>query len=339
MPSARSLTWSHGVVSVETLGGMLGPTLFVLADGRQIAPFHIAPWFEGDQAADQPGILQRLRGEWPCVPFGAASLRAGQDGWPASDPEVEPDPFAHGYGSNHHWRWLDSPESEIALAIDYPAAHPISGLQRRVQPIAGEPAIDFVLSVEARRDCHLPIGLHPVFRLPTATGGMRLDIKATAGCTFPGQVDPSSIFAPGQIAPDWHAIALKDGATLDPGAVPLLRHTEELLQLLQVGGHAELHNLAENYRVQLDWDPDHFPDLLVWFSNFGRTHHPWNGRHLAVGVEPVCSAFDLGTQVSTAPNPINAQGHPTAHVFRAGETFETRYRVAVDAPGRQIGDL
>jgi len=333
MSGARSLSWSHGVVSVETLGGMLGPTLFVLPDGRQIAPFHIAPWFDGDQASDQPGILRRLRGEWPCVPFGAASHRSSQNGWPASDPALEPDQFPHGHGSNHDWHWLDAAPDEIALAIDYPAHHPIAGLRRRVQPVAGQAAIDFVLEINARRDCVLPIGLHPVFRLPVAIGAMRLDITARAARTFPGQVDPSSIFAPDQMAQNWHAITLTDGTTLDPGAVPLARHFEDLLQLMQVGGHAELHNLAENYRIRLDWDADHFPDLLLWFSNFGRKHSPWNGRHLALGVEPVCSAFDLGSQTSSHPNPVNAQHGRTAHIFQAGEVFETRYRVAIDSPG------
>src|SRR5436190_92389 len=85
---------------------------------------------------------------------------------------------------------------------------------------------------------------------PPATAGARLDITAQAGCAFPGPVDPSSIFAPGQITPDWHAIALKAGGTLDPANVPLDHHTEDLLQLLHVGGHAELHNQPENYRVQ-----------------------------------------------------------------------------------------
>ena len=328
--SSKSLTWSHGVVSVETLGGMLGPTLFVLADGRQIAPFHIAPWFEGDQAAEQPGILQRLRGEWPCVPFGAASHRTAQGGWPASEPALEPDQHPHGYGSNQRWHWLDAGDTEIALAIDYPVSHPISRLCRRVLPVAGQAAIDFELSIQARRDCALPIGLHPVFRLPAQPGAMHLDIKAKAGATFPGQVDASSIFAAGQMTEDWHAVALNDGTTLDPSTVPLAQHTEDLLQLLDTGGHAELRNLAENYRVQLDWNAKHFPDLLLWFSNFGRQHKPWNGRHLALGVEPICSAFDLGSQISAQPNPINARGNPTARVFHAGEVFVTRYRVAVD---------
>ena len=132
------------------------------------------------------------------------------------------------------------------------------------------------------------------------------------------------------MAQDWHYIALVDGTTLNPSALPLSQNTEDLLQLLDVRGHAELRNLREDYRVQLDWNADHFPDLLLWFSNYGRKHSPWNGRHLALGVEPVCSAFDLGSQISSSPNPINAHGSRTAHVFHGGEIFETRYRVTLD---------
>ncbi len=329
----RSLAWSHGVATLETLGAMLGPTLFVLPGGRQVAPFHIAPWFEEGAAADQPGILQRLRGEWPCVPFGAASLRPARDGWAASDPALEPDPFAHGFGSNHHWRWLGSAEDTLALAIDYPPSHPIAGLRRWLRPVDGQAAIDFGLCIHPRRDCTLPIGLHPVFRLPERPGAAQLDVSASAAHTFPGQVDPSSIFAPGRANPDWHAIALTDGSSLDPASLPLTHRTEELLQLTGAGGRAGICNLAEGYRVRLAWNAEHFPDVLLWISNLGRRHHPWDGRHLAVGVEPVCSAFDLGAQISASPNAINASGSSTAHGFKAGEVFETRYRVAVDALG------
>ena len=30
----------------------------------------VAPWADEPDSAALPGILQRLRGEWPCVPFG-----------------------------------------------------------------------------------------------------------------------------------------------------------------------------------------------------------------------------------------------------------------------------
>ena len=54
------------------------------------------------------------------------------------------------------------------------------------------------------------------------------------------------------------------------------------------------------------------PSLLLWMSNRGRKYDPWNGRNLCLGVEPIASAFDLGTPASVAPNPIAAAGVATA---------------------------
>ena len=329
---ARALVWGHGVVSVESLGGMLGPTSFVLADGRQIAPFQIAPWAGEPSATDLPGILQRLRGEWPCVPYGRDGDRTRMGGWPASQasPTVDADP--HGFGSNHLWQFDAANTGTISLGIDYPAGHPIRRLERRVSVVADRAAIDFELAVEVRQDCRLPIGLHPCFRLPATAGAMRIEIPAGAtSMSFPGDVDQTAMIAPDQFAPQWNLVRARDGTVLDISRVPLAKPTEDLLQVMGVPGEACLWNAAEGYRVRIEWNAEHFPSVLLWFSNRGRQMAPWNGRHLALGFEPICSAFDLGPQISAAENPISVRGVPTARAFRAGERFVTRYRIGVEA--------
>ena len=332
---ARAIVWNHGVLSVESLGGMLGPTAFVLPDGRQVSPFQIAPWAQEQSSDPLPGILQRLRGEWPCVPFGSDGDRIAQDGWPASEasPTVDADP--HGFGSNHHWQFETSGPNSICLAIDYPAAHPIRRLERRVSAVADRAAIDFELTVEVRQDCRLPIGLHPCFRLPALPGAVQIEIDAGASSmSFPGDVDQTALIAPNQFAPQWNAVRGRDGTMLDMSRVPLARSTEDLLQVLDPYGKASLWNTVDGYRVRLEWNAEHFPSALLWFSNRGRQMAPWNGRHLALGIEPICSAFDLGQQISAADNPISARGVPTARQFHAGERFVTHYRIGVEAAGR-----
>ena len=74
----RGLGWAHGALTVQRLGAMLAPVTFVLADGRQVSPFHIAPWADEPGSDALPGILRKLRGEWPCVPFGYS---VPADGW------------------------------------------------------------------------------------------------------------------------------------------------------------------------------------------------------------------------------------------------------------------
>lgn len=328
---ARSLVWQHGVVSVEDLGGQLGPTLFVLPDGRQVAPFHVAPWAYEPGGEGLPGILKRLRGEWACVPFGTDSDRAPDGGWPGSQAATTLDPFPHGFSSNNSWNFEAGADDSIVLSIEYPEGHPIRGLRRTITPDPNGAALDFGLEIDVRADCTLPLGLHPSFRLPTKVGAMRIEVGSTVtGMTFPAPVDASSIFSQGALLRPWHDVPLVGGGRLDVRQVPLSQATEELVQLLDMPGHAALWNSAEGYRVKLSWNPEHYPSALLWFSNRGRTFAPWNGRHLALGLEPICAAFDLGQQVSAAENPISRRGIATARAFRAGEHFVTKYRIEVE---------
>ena len=327
---ARALSWAHGVVSVEALGGMLGPTIFVLPDGRQVSPFHIAHWASEPGGEALPGILRRLRGEWPCVPFGSDGDRSADGGWPVSTTAGAVDANAHGYSSNHDWTLQDSADAALELNIAYPEAHPIASLRRRLTPDPQSAALDFELSVTPRRDCALPIGLHPVFRLPQAAGAMWIEVEGdVAAATYPGDPDASLHLRAGAVAEDWHALRLRDGSTFDPSRVPLRQHTEEVLQL-RAPGRVGLWNAAEGYRVRLSWNADDVPSVMLGFIYVGRQAAPWSGRHLALGVEPICAALDLGPQISAQPNPISATGVPTVHRFTAGETFVTRYRVAVE---------
>jgi hypothetical protein len=55
---------------------MLAPVRFDLPDGRSVQPMHIPPWANENRSPDLPPILRGLRGEWPCVPFGAGTASA-----------------------------------------------------------------------------------------------------------------------------------------------------------------------------------------------------------------------------------------------------------------------
>ena len=83
MITMKSVAWDHGCLAVQNLAAMIGPVTFVLPDGRQCQPLHIAPWTFDAEAAALPGVLRRLRGEWPCVPFGFDGERTLAAGWEA----------------------------------------------------------------------------------------------------------------------------------------------------------------------------------------------------------------------------------------------------------------
>jgi hypothetical protein len=329
----RGLGWAHGCLTVQRLGAMLAPVTFLFADGRQVSPLHVAPWAGEKGTEELPGILRRLRGEWPCVPFGYSVPAEGfAPAWVPAIAPAEPGEEVHGHSSNVDWQWEDAPDGTIRLSLDYPPSSQVKRVERTVAPDADGPAINIEFRIEVREDCRLPIGLHPVLRLPATPGGARLEPgRFDHGLTYPSMVEPSApLFAEDMRFANLTAVPTRSGATIDASRLPLAVDTEELLQLNGIDGTAALANEAEGYRVRLTWQPEHFPSLLLWFSNRGRKMAPWNGRHVAIGVEPVCSPFGLGPPTALADNPIARSGTPTALSFKAGKPFVTRYRIAAE---------
>ena len=329
MTQRHAIAWAHGMASVQALGGMLGPVTFLLPDGRQVSPLHVAPWFDDPSRTAQPPILQELRGEWPCVPFGTDAPRALPEGWSATGDTFDGADIPHGHSSNAEWVFTETAPDRLTLTCDYPTAHPIRRLTRTIAADPKAPALDITLTVEARRPCRLPIGLHPTLRLPT-NGTARLEPPTfREGRVFPLDVEPGQGLLQSEATfQDRASIPGRTGNSLSLAHLPLTESTEELVQLCGVSGGFRLHH-PDGWHVTLDWDTQHFPSLLLWVSNRGRAYAPWNSRHVALGVEPVNAAFDLGPAVSTAPNPISAAGIATAQAFHPDALFTTRYRIGV----------
>jgi len=105
--------------------------------------------------------------------------------------------------------------------------------------------------------------------------------------------------------------------------------------LTGAGGRCALDNFAEGYRVILEWNAAHFPSLMLWMSNRGRQFAPWNGRHLALGVEPVCAPFDLGTAFANAETPLSRAGIATGVDLQPDMPFTTRYSIRVEEMDRR----
>ncbi|MDH7804860.1 MULTISPECIES: hypothetical protein [unclassified Rhizobium] len=331
--SSAHIAWDCGEASLQSLGGMLGPVTFRLPDGLEVQPLHVAPW-ENEDLSDQPPILHRLRGEWPCVPFGMQPEAALPQRWQQEDPHATQPldvsgSYPHGFGSNNHWRVTSIDTLTLTADIEYPPESAISHLSRRITATPGKAELTFELSINARRDCRLPIGLHPVFALSDKPGSMRLD-PGTYTAVHSHPLDESlglSPFESDAVFHDLSRLPTHDGRTIDACQLPLASPSEHLLLLSGASGKASLENTVESYVTELEWDPEIFPSLMLWISNRGRTHKPWSGRHLALGVEPVRAAFDLGERISAATNPLRQAGIETTWAFTAGECLRTRYAI------------
>jgi hypothetical protein len=329
--------WGDLQGEVAALGGMLGPVRFRLATAAWVEPFAVAPW--GDDPAERlaalPPLLRRLRGEWPCLPFGAPEPRRDlPPDWMAGVDPCTPaaDRWFHGFASNHPWH-LEAREPEaITLAIDYPPDHPVRRLARRIARGPG-PSLEVTLSIRMRRAAALPAGLHPVFAVSDRSGETVIEFPTLRkAANFPVAVEPSSVLAPGQVHPGLEGFRTLDGEVLDLSRHPLALPTEELVMVEPATGEALLCRHDAGFRLRLSWDIAVFPHCLMWISNRGRAEYPWSSRFRALGVEPVAAVFDLGQAHATNPR------SPARRIFRnpgpltlGAEGLTTTYRFEASA--------
>jgi hypothetical protein len=319
---------------------MLGPAWFHV-DDRLVQPFAVAPWANdvGPQHEALPPLLKRLRGEWPCVPFGMPDSRENlPPAWASGIPnrEDDADPHPHGYSSNAHWELNRLEPDRIELVLEYPKDHPIERLTRTICASKTSAVLVIALKVQARKAVDLPIGLHAVLYLPQACGGAHLTFSGDVQAwTLPVPLEPGI----SRLKPDVQGIALtrvpciaagEQSETEDLTRLPLSQGTEELVLVVGTQGHAQLVHTAECHAIDLTWDPKVFPACLLWLSNRGRDSYPWNCRFLAVGIEPIRSAFDLGTAVSRhQSNPLWRAAVPCTYSFSPEHPLETSYSIAV----------
>ena len=310
---------------------MIGSVRFLVPGVGEVSPLYMAPWIGEPDLAGLDPILQGLQGEWPCVPFGIARpIRYPSPRWkPVLHEHAEDAP--HGHGSNNPWKLVQKRNDRLVLEIEYPEDHAIKSLRRTIRPMSDRSGIVFELEVSARKDCEFPVGLHPTFALPSEPRTLvLLPGQFEFGLTFPGDFEPgASILEPDKEFESLERVPRLGGGDVDLSRLPLDMATENLVQLVGVDGIFRLKDERTGLHIELAWNPEDFPSCVLWISNRGRTMRPWNGRNLALGVEPVCSAFDLGIHTSAGSNPIRKRGIATVRQFQAGSMWKTSYRIEV----------
>lgn len=305
---------------VQLRGAMVTGS-FVVGD-RTVEPFYVAPW---DGFPADP-LLDRLRGDFLCVPFGSTPAGELPAGW--ASPGPRPGECAHGYSANADWEVAALTEESVMLTLRYPAGDPVERVTRTVTCL--DDGLEFEGRIMAREAADLPIGVHPTFRLPDRPYGATLRLPAGAFLASPPlPTEPLARILPGSIFHDPTAAPAVDGAA-DITELPWANANEDLLLLADVEeGRVELLNHDEGYRVAVTWDHRLLRHLMLWISNFGRDADPWSGRNRALGLEPITGAFDYGAAVSAAPNPLAARGAATTVHVEPGQEVVLRHRVTV----------
>jgi hypothetical protein len=300
----------HGEPSLEIGGdcvrawltprcGMLAPVEFDLG-GRIVRPYSLPPWTPAEAPESEPPILQVLRGDFFCFPFGVSPGIAG----------------VHGPTANATWTIASAEPSRAVLTLE-PAA-PAASVRKTVSFRPGETNVyqEHVVRASGRFN----YGHHPIIHVPE---GVTAEVRTSPfrfGAPYPGNAVRS--FGERGALPAEGRFSALDSAPLDGGGTtslaryPVRPGTEDIVMMAGFPGPYAWSALTLDGWVwfALRRTAD-FPGTLFWMTNGGRTHAPWNGTHTRrIGVEDVCSHFCDGLDVSTR-DLLAAEGIATARSF------------------------
>ncbi len=323
-PSWR-LTSRDVEVFVTEQGGHLGPVTFDRRR-RKIQPFSVAPWAGEKLNSGLPPLLQVLRGDFFCLPFG------GNDA-PYRGEKHPP----HGETANARWQFesLDQIHGCSTLRLS---------LNTRVRPgrvdkeitLIDQQNIVYCRHTISGMSGPMNLGHHAMLKFPAAPGsGLIATSPFLSGQVFPGQFETPEAYGysclkPGAEFRTLRTVPQAAGGSADLSQYPARRGYEDLVML------------TADLDVPFAWTAVTFPkeryvwfslknprllrQTIFWISNGGRHYPPWNGRHTAVmGLEDVTSYFHLGLAESAKTNPLSAVGIPTCHQLNPRAPLEVPY--------------
>jgi hypothetical protein len=264
-------------------GGLLCD-LRVENEGREVAPFHRAPWVGSGEAlpADIAPHLAKLQGDFFCAPF--AGREAGS--------------HLHGWTANGHWEVVLASAGLLRAALAQPVLGATVVKELRVED--DQPFV-YQRHVFVGGDGRIPVANHANLTLPN---GALIRTSAKSHWETPKtsqESDPargrSGLRYPARTA-DFSAFPGLDG-TVDLSRYPWNPRHEDFC----IGVEAEGHSLgwtAVTRPVEGDLylslrDARTLPMTMLWHSNGGRDSAPWSGRHVAcLGVEEGAASHMLG---------------------------------------------
>ncbi|MDR3792895.1 MAG: hypothetical protein P4L03_05885 [Terracidiphilus sp.] len=312
-------------IAITQRGAQAAPMAFRDSAGCEIQPYCVTPWQE--EACKPPAGMPEsmLRGDFFCLPFGEA--------------EQELMMSAHGRTSSELWsrKAFNCRPGVQALCIHMQEAIQNAAATRYFFLRDGETVV-YDLAVIDGLDGEFTIGHHAILRVPEQDEALLISTsEVAAGRTFPALfVDRDNGEQQG-LAIDAEFSDLRrvpafrgDGSTVDCSRYPTRRGCSDLLQLALEAKPGMLAwtaavNTEEGYLRYSLRDAGLLPSTILWIENCARRSSPWNGRTRLLGIEDVCTYFNLGSEQAREPNSLSRRGIKTVQRFSTSERYLLPY--------------
>ena len=271
--------------------------------GRWDSPHSLPPWQPGDYPGAPP-LLQVLRGDFFCFPFGV----------------TEGSTYPHGETANRPWRVESTDRNSARLVLELEEMPGRVTKLIRFNPPSGALLQEHLIEgVEGQFN----YGHHPILYVPDgatallSTGPIRFGQVYPHGFAVVDQ-DEHSVLKDGARFSSLDRVECRDGSQSTLAEYPVRPVSEDLVMFTpeQPGIAWNALSMPGYLWLGLRRTAD-FPSTLLWMSNGGRPRPPWNGVHTGrIGIEDVCSYFHEGAHRSRL-GLLDSEDIPTSRQFRA----------------------
>ena len=304
-------------------GGQHAPVTFFSGSDEPVQPYYLTPWQDLRPDLSSIPLLQNLRGDFFCLPFGgnAEAFQGEQH-------------QCHGETAAMNWTMTKAEEEngkrifEFELDTKVRPAHVVKHLETR----PGHPAL-YIRHTVTGMSGKMPYGHHAIMQMPDSGEKMYF----SAGDFALGMTPTSTFSDPA----NWEYQFMASGAEFTSlKTVPTLfkkPDTWDYTEYPSPVGYTDLFSLFKKPGPTPAWSTAAYTDrgylffslknaavlpaTTIWVANSGRYEFPWNGISRCFAVEETCSYFADGLKPSVEENLLNRKGWKTCGEFSPEKPF------------------
>lgn len=309
-------------LSITVQGGHMAPVSFY-KNSDPVQPYYISHWSDKGYK-DEVKVLEPLRGDFFCLPFGGNNVWKGENHQP------------HGETACNLWKVKNySKKSDTVLLTLNMITKERSGEVEKNIYLKESQNVVYSQHLITGFEGKAPLGHHVT--LPGTEHPFYID---TSPIHF-GMTDPDATqkyaneeyysLQPGQRFSGLKEVPTiwKDPEVTDCSLFPAREGFMDIIQIfnktLETPGWTAVTHPQRGYLWFSLKNIQVLPSTVIWMENYGRKGAPWNSRNCCIGLEDVCSFMATGLAQSVEENEITAEGIPTCHTLSSSNPFKVNY--------------
>lgn len=297
--------------------GMHAPVEFFADTEKSISPYALTPWQDERPDLSCCPLLQNLRGDFFCLPFGGNPEAVNGFQYPP-----------HGETAANTWKLDKAVEEGDKAVFEFSMDTTINPFHivKHFEMRSNHSAL-YIKHIVSGLEGKMPYGHHAILHMPEEGEKMYLSTsKFDVGMTCPGVFsDPKNLehqyLASGERYDSLEKVptAFKADPFHDYSTYPSPIGYADLFSMLSKPGKTPAWTVCvypgREYLFFMLRNPETLPATTIWTSNSGRYGFPWNGNTRCIGVEDNCSFFANGIKDSIEENTLSKEGWTTCGTF------------------------